>query len=176
MAISGHRPPRLECKNPRRNAAVYHSLRLGFFKNWTVKNAVFRCSSYVELPAIIPHGGGKGERVIHGCNGDVGYSVSRLKSPSVFSTASTSYVPFQVDISSATFVILTTSVNGNARGLASTVMTASSFVSECLSGDKSMQVVYASEQDNYTAYAYYSSGKVYLKSRSQYDSAVFIVL
>lgn len=39
-----------------------------------------------------------------------------------------------------------------------------------------MQVVYASEQDNYTAYAYYSSGKVYLKSRSQYDSAVFIVL
>ncbi len=107
---------------------------------------------------------------------EIGDSVSRLTSPCVFSTASTSYVPFPVDLSSATFVVLTTSVNGNARGLASTVMTASSFVSECLSGDKSMQVVYASEQDNYTAYAYYSSGKVYLKSRSQYDSAVFIVL
>jgi hypothetical protein len=176
MAISGHRPPRLECKNPRRNAAVYHAKRLGFFRDWTVKNDVLLCSRYVALPAIIPHGGGEGERFIHGGDGDVGHSVSRLTSPCVFSTASTSYVPFPVDLSSATFVVLTTSVNGNARGLASTVMTASSFVSECLSGDKSMQVVYASEQDNYTAYAYYSSGKVYLKSRSQYDSAVFIVL
>lgn len=26
------RPPRLECKNPRRNAAVYHSLGLGFLE------------------------------------------------------------------------------------------------------------------------------------------------
>ena len=31
------RPPRLECKNPRRNAAVYHAKRLGFFRDWIVK-------------------------------------------------------------------------------------------------------------------------------------------
>ena len=73
------RPPRLECKNPRRNEAVYHAKRLGFFRDWTVKNAVFRCSSYVALPSIIPHGRGDGERLIHGGGGDVGYSVSRTE-------------------------------------------------------------------------------------------------
>ena len=79
MAISGHRPPRLECKNPRRNAAVYHSLGLGLFRDWISKNAVFRCSRYVALPAIIPHGRGEGERFIHGGDGDVGYSVSQAR-------------------------------------------------------------------------------------------------
>ena len=79
MAISGHRPPRLECKNPRRNAAVYHAKRLGFFRDLTVKNAVFRCSSYVALPAIIPHGRGDGERLIYGGGGDVGHSVSQVE-------------------------------------------------------------------------------------------------
>lgn len=70
------RPPRLECKNPRRNAAVYHSLGMGFFRDLTVKNVVFRCSRYVALPAIIPHGRGEGERFVYSCYGDVGYSVS----------------------------------------------------------------------------------------------------
>lgn len=37
MSISGHRPQRLECKNPRRNAAVYHAKRLGFSRDWIVK-------------------------------------------------------------------------------------------------------------------------------------------
>lgn len=73
------RPQRLECKNPRRNAAVYHSLGLGLFRDWIVQNAVFRCSRYVALPAIIPHGRGDGERFIHVCYGDVGYSVSRTE-------------------------------------------------------------------------------------------------
>ena len=77
MAISGHRPQRLECKNPRRNAAVYHAKRLGFFRDLTVKNAVFRCSSYVALPAIIPHGRGECERFVYSGYGDVGYSVSQ---------------------------------------------------------------------------------------------------
>lgn len=71
------RPPRLECKNPRRNAAVYHAKRLGFFRDWISKNAVFRCSRYVALPAIIPHCRGEGERFVYSGYGDVGYSVSR---------------------------------------------------------------------------------------------------
>lgn len=70
------RPPRLECKNPRRNAAFYHSSGLGFSRDWTVKNAVFRLIRYVALPAIIPHGRGEGERFIYVSDGDVGYSVS----------------------------------------------------------------------------------------------------
>ena len=41
------------------------------------QNAVFRCSSYVALPSIIPHGRGDGERLIYGGGGDVGYSVSQ---------------------------------------------------------------------------------------------------
>ena len=40
------------------------------------QNAVFRCSSYVALPSIIPHGRGDGERLIYGGDGDVGHSVS----------------------------------------------------------------------------------------------------
>lgn len=71
------RPPRLECKNPRRNAAVYHSLGLGFFRDWTVKNDVLLCSRYVALPAIIQHGRGDGERFVYSGDGDVGYSVSQ---------------------------------------------------------------------------------------------------
>ena len=31
------RPSRLECKNPRRNEAVYHAKRLGFIRDWIVK-------------------------------------------------------------------------------------------------------------------------------------------
>ena len=42
------------------------------------QNAVFRCSSYVALPSIIPHGRGDGERLIYGGGGDVGYSVSQI--------------------------------------------------------------------------------------------------
>lgn len=106
----------------------------------------------------------------------LGYSVYRLTSPHVFSTASTSYVPFQVDLASAILVILTTSVSGKSRGLSSTVMTASSFVSECQDSSNSMEAVYGHDVNNYNAHAYYSGGKVYLKSKSMYDSAVFIVL
>lgn len=106
----------------------------------------------------------------------LGNSVSRLTSPHVFSTASTSYVPFQVNLASAILVILTTSVNGKSRGLSSTVMTAASFVSECPDSSSSMEAVYGHDVNNYNAYAYYSGGKVYLKSKSMYDSAVFIVL
>lgn len=32
-----YRPPRLECKNPRRNAAGYHAKRLVFSRDWIVK-------------------------------------------------------------------------------------------------------------------------------------------
>ena len=71
------RPPRLECKNPRRNATVYHEKRLGFSRDWTVKDVVFRCSSYVALPSIIPHGRGEGELFVYSGYGDVGYSVSQ---------------------------------------------------------------------------------------------------
>lgn len=85
-------------------------------------------------------------------------------------------MPFQVDISSATFVIITTGVNDPARGLASTVMTASSFVSECNSSGNEMQATYGPESNNYKAGAYYSSGKVYLRSSSRYDGATLIVL
>lgn len=106
----------------------------------------------------------------------LGDSVSRLTSPRVFSAASTSFVPFQVDLSSATFVILTTSTKNPARGLASTVMTASSFVSECSSSSNEMQAAYGPESQNYKAGAYYSGGIVYLRSKSQYDSTKLIVL
>ena len=51
------------------------------------QNAVFRCSSYVALPAIIPHGRGEGERLIHGGDGDVGYSVSQYTTKTFTSTA-----------------------------------------------------------------------------------------
>ena len=53
-------------------------VRSEIFIDWTVKNAVFRCNRYVALPAIIPHGRGEGERLIHGGGGDVGYSVSHV--------------------------------------------------------------------------------------------------
>lgn len=89
---------------------------------------------------------------------------------------STSYVPFQVDLSSATFVVLTIGVNGPARGLASTVMTASSFVSECSSSSSEMQAIYGPEPQNYSAGVYYSGGKVYLRAKSKYDRATLIVL
>ena len=85
-------------------------------------------------------------------------------------------MPFTVDLSSATLVILTTSVSNPARGLASTVMTAASFVSKCFSNASAMQAAYGPESNNYMAYAYHSGGKVYLCSKSQYDSAVFTVL
>lgn len=55
-------------------------------------------------------------------------------------------------------------------------MTASSFVSECSSGGNEMQATYGPESNNYKAGAYYSSGKVYLRSNSGYDGATFIVL
>ena len=51
-------------------------VRSGIFRDWTVKNAVFRCSRYVALPAIIPNGRGEGERFVYSCYGDVGHSVS----------------------------------------------------------------------------------------------------
>ena len=51
------RPQRLECKNPRRNAAVYHAKRLGFIRDWTVTHepvqqayALFGFPSIVTLP------------------------------------------------------------------------------------------------------------------------------
>ena len=50
------------------------------------QNAVFRCSSYVALPAIIPHGRGDGERLIYGGGGDVGHSVSQLAKVQTFSS------------------------------------------------------------------------------------------
>lgn len=103
-------------------------------------------------------------------------SVSRLTSPRVFTTTSASYVPFSVDLSSATLVVLTTCVNSKARGLASTVMTASSFISECSSSSNEMQAIYAPEASYYSAGAYYSSGKVYLRAKSMYDSTTLIVL
>lgn len=103
-------------------------------------------------------------------------SISRLTTPRTFSTMSASFVPFQVDLSSATLVILTTSVSDSVRGLASTVVTAESFVSECSSSGMAMEAVYGAEPNNYLARAYYSGGKVYLCSKSQYDKAVFIVL
>lgn len=103
-------------------------------------------------------------------------SVSRITSPRIFSTSSTSYVSFQADLSSATLVVLTTCVSGTARGLGSTVMMASSFVSECSSADGPMQSVYGDEPANYASHAYCSGGNLYLKSKSQYDSAVFMVL
>lgn len=81
------RPPRLECKNPRRNAAFYHSSGLGFSRDWTVKNAVFRLIRYVALPAIIPHGRGEGERFVYSCYGDVGHSVSQYTTKTFTSTA-----------------------------------------------------------------------------------------
>ena len=49
----------------------------GIFERLDCQNAVFRYSSYVALPAIIPHGRGEGERLIYGGGGDVGYSVSQ---------------------------------------------------------------------------------------------------
>ena len=55
-------------------------------------------------------------------------------------------------------------------------MTAASFVSECFSSNSAMQAAYGPESNNYEAHAYHSGGKVYLSSKSQYDSAVFIVL
>lgn len=103
-------------------------------------------------------------------------SISQLTTPRTFSTTSTSFVPFQVNLSSATFVILSTSVSNTVRGLASTVMTAESFVSECSSSGSAMQAVYGAEPNNYLASAYYSGGKVYLNSKSQYDGTVFTVL
>lgn len=103
-------------------------------------------------------------------------SISQLTTPQTFSTTSTSFVPFQVDLSSATLVILTTSTSSSVRGLASTVMTAKSFVSECYSSGLAMEAVYGADPNNYTARAYYSGGKVYLCSKSQYDKAVFTVL
>lgn len=106
----------------------------------------------------------------------LGDSVSRLTSPHVFTTTSASYVPFSVDLVSTTLVILTTSVNSPARGLASTVMMVSSFVSECSSASNEMQANYGPEVNYYSAGAYYSNGKVYLRSKSKYDSATFIVL
>ena len=51
------------------------------------QNAVFRCSSYVALPSIIPHGRGDGERLIYGGGGDVGYSVSQYTTKTFTSTA-----------------------------------------------------------------------------------------
>ena len=53
-------------------------VRSGIFIDWTVKNAVFRCNRYVALPAIIPHGRGEGERLIHGGDGDVGIPYHNL--------------------------------------------------------------------------------------------------
>lgn len=106
----------------------------------------------------------------------IGDSVSRLISPRIFSNESTSYVSFQIDLSSATFVILTIGVNDPARGLASTVMTASSFISECSNSGSEMQAVYGPEPGNYSASAYYSGGRVYLRSKSRYDLATLIVL
>lgn len=103
-------------------------------------------------------------------------SVARLTSPRVFSTQATSYESFTADISSATLVVLTTCEKKSRRGLASTVMIASSFASSCLDNGSAMLAVYAGEQNNYAAYAYYSGGKVYLKSMSGYDIATFIVL
>lgn len=55
-------------------------------------------------------------------------------------------------------------------------MTASSFVSECNSSGNEMQATYGPESNNYKAGAYYSSGKVYLRSSSRYDGATLIVL
>lgn len=106
----------------------------------------------------------------------IGASVSRITSPRVFSTSSTSYVSFQADLSSATLAVLTTCVSGTARGLGSTVMEASSFVSQCASASSTMQSVYGADTTNYESQAFYSGGNLYLKSKSQYDSAVFIAL
>lgn len=49
----------------------------GIFERLDCQNAVFRCSRYVALPAIIPHGRGEGERFVYSGDGDVGYSVSQ---------------------------------------------------------------------------------------------------
>lgn len=51
----------------------------GIFERFDCQNVVFLCSLYVALPAIIPHGRGEGERFIHVCYGDVGYSVSQAR-------------------------------------------------------------------------------------------------
>lgn len=90
------RPPRLECKNPIRNAAVYHVKRLGLFRDWIVQNAVFRCSRYVALPAIISHVRGEGDRFVYSRYGDVGYSVSHVVRDVTFS-ANKQYGPFYYD-------------------------------------------------------------------------------
>lgn len=95
------RPPRLECKNPRRNAAVYHLLDLGFFRDWTVKNTVFRCSRYVALPEIIPNGRGEGERFVYSCYGDVGHSVSPKLLATTKGTASAA-----IDVSGASLLVV----------------------------------------------------------------------
>ena len=58
------------------------------------QNAVFRCSSYVALPSIIPHGRGEGERFVYSCYGDVWHSVSKFKSSYVRSTVGSGYFEF----------------------------------------------------------------------------------
>ena len=59
----------------------------GIFRDWIVQNAVFRCSRYVALPAIISNGRGEGERFIYVSDGDVGHSVSQYTTKTFTSTA-----------------------------------------------------------------------------------------
>lgn len=89
-------------------------------------------------------------------------------------TASTSWQSFAVDLSGARVLALV-SMAGR-RPIVSTVCLASQFTDACTSASQTMQATYASEPGNYKADAYWSGGRLWMKSSGQYDHSVMLRL
>lgn len=88
----------------------------------------------------------------------------------IASTSSTSYVRFDAtDLNKYKMISLTTATKGGNRPLASTVLPVDHFIAFCTSEDMCTQTSFALEPTNYQASAYYTSGKIYIKSRTNYD-------
>ena len=68
-------------------------------------------------------------------------------------------------------ISLSTATKGTCRPLASTVLPVNHFTEFCKSEETTIQTSFALEPTNYQAAAYYKSGKIYIKSRSNYDMA-----
>lgn len=86
----------------------------------------------------------------------------------------TSYASYSADDLSKYKMVSLVAATKDYRPLASTVFMTDFLTTYCTSASKAAESVYAPEPNAYSAGLYYQNGKIYIKSKSTWDTALLI--